>query len=72
MAGLTKTKKESRASNLLTDPTLFPIYQSILRLAHILIQVLSHNEPLLTQHFLVPSLLWEATLHNHRVIIQLF
>tara|TARA_E500000331_G_scaffold67830_1_gene62467 strand:- start:390 stop:1055 length:666 start_codon:yes stop_codon:yes gene_type:complete len=28
MAGLTKTKKESRASNLLTDPTLFPIYQS--------------------------------------------
>jgi hypothetical protein len=26
MAGLTKTKKESRASNLLTDPTLFPIY----------------------------------------------
>ena len=27
MAGLTKTKTESRASNLLTDPTLFPIYQ---------------------------------------------
>ena len=26
MAGLTKTKKESSASNLLTDPTLFPIY----------------------------------------------
>lgn len=28
MAGLTKTKKESRASNLLTDPTLFPIYHA--------------------------------------------
>jgi len=28
MAGLTKTKTESRASNLLTDPTLFPIYQT--------------------------------------------
>ena len=28
MAGLTKTKTESRASNLITDPSLFPVYQT--------------------------------------------